>query len=915
MKKIRFGSFPMTNIDADERQCIDTYSMKNFADLITMSTSMGNIQAAEQQFITPDVIMKFFKNNSNVDNSNSLYSIGEETKGNNGKVQTIKRAFNALKDFNRTLNGNPFYRDRKTLSIYLESINKNGSHDYDFLLLANDLVPREILDEITYSDQLSLMFLVLKDQLFSHLPMSQMGVSGDSASIKGLVAQFIEFSKSNNIDPITAVARLIKIAGKSKQNSKNINQYGGLRNIMIGQVKGSLSDKLNKMFKDGEIKDAHYLLNTIKHQDISSFFNDMHSENKNSHTRPLQGNAEYQQSNELERKYLMSKSQEYNKVLSIIDSLIIFNKQDDVLVDLDNVKDMVIKTGSKSTDEAKAFNSAKVIDNLQHVLFEDFVGGIVKKTNTIFNQSFKESAKEAASESPEDIQIAQLRNDISNMREEQSYLGSTEMDLRKHDSLENHIGLSLKEINNINLIRLMNPENRSNNQSKKIETSVLTYDIDLIQSDFVMILQDLENLVQDEKVVQALYTSATDKNTNFIKMNEFGELRVTISQLVSSIEESMIDSYSNDISTDPEKIKLFRSNLDNALISEVIDKQLNMLFLKLIRNLKSLMNNNISNYADSRIKRNPLIHKTTGRASNFKTYIFSEELMDNLYTTLNYLDTQKYLAGLLSRTPVKINNPLNKYEYLIKRLGLSGNPIFIISEKSRSIVLASPDYLSLTGSSMLSRIRMDDMINACRIDYTRDIWNNAQMFKQLGINAKYDEVTSAKELIMQNDNIINDIVSNIKAIIGTHKKGDKKYNEAYNKLDPEKRKELDQLLKDKTSAVKNYNDSYNSYNKANEKISKLSSDGVNSQQQVGTSNEDVRQERLSSSDRDYKNGKPSSKEDKWKDKNNNKNNKNNRDNGNNNRNNNKPGYFNKQEQRWVSPQDYSQTKQQDDRRD
>jgi hypothetical protein len=307
-----------------DRHCIDNYSIKNFADLITLNTQMTHIQSDTQKYITPDVIMKYFNNPiaSTVSNPDA-----------NNKTSTMKRAFRSLQDFHKSISGNAFYADKVTFPIYLENENKNGSHDYDFILLSNDLVPNETLDEIKYDDKVTLTFLFLKDMLYPYVKLSDMGLA-QGYDVRGDMAKFIEFSKNNDTDPISAMVKLIKIAGMKKSNSS-------LPNGLISFVKAnkalneSISQKFFNLFggtrKTGQIKDIHFLLNEINHLEIAKFFDDTTNRNARSHLGVSDTHAT--QSSGLERQYLAQKTQEYNKILSMVDSLVNFNQTKDVMVD------------------------------------------------------------------------------------------------------------------------------------------------------------------------------------------------------------------------------------------------------------------------------------------------------------------------------------------------------------------------------------------------------------------------------------------------------------------------------------------------------------------------------------------------------------------------------------------------------
>jgi hypothetical protein len=172
MKKIKFGSFPLISIPKDDRDCVDKYSIKNYSDLITLNSAVKSSMSAADKYVTPYSIYKYFKNPSIVEQLST---------GDNGllksKAETMQRAFNCLKDLSIGIQNIPFYSDKVAFPIYLEhGSNASNDFDYDFLLLTNDLVDKQILDEIHYDDNITMMFLVLKDILYGRVGLPDIGV-------------------------------------------------------------------------------------------------------------------------------------------------------------------------------------------------------------------------------------------------------------------------------------------------------------------------------------------------------------------------------------------------------------------------------------------------------------------------------------------------------------------------------------------------------------------------------------------------------------------------------------------------------------------------------------------------------------------------------------------------------------------
>ena len=843
MKKIRFGSFPLVELAPKERKCVDNYSIKSFADLITMNTQMSRTSNDVQQYITPDVILKYFKNNTilpSKDNSN-----GELKR----KVFTLKRAFRSLQNFSKVIAGNAFYKDKVTYPIYIEHENKNGSNDYDFILLCNDLIQKEILDEIKYDDTLSLTFLFIKDMLYPRIPLSKIGTGskeGDSYSIRSDIAKFIEFSKNNNIDPITAMLQLIKIAGKTKK--KQGSNYTGLQSLVSQNkaINKSISNKFFKLFggdrKSGQIKDVNFLLNEIKHLDIADFFDDTTNINKFSH----------QTSSPVERQYMAQKTQNYNKILSMVDSLIHFNSATDVRENVDDtIKDNVIKLKdlrNKGGVVETNINYDKMISSLRNQYFEAFLVNLIQKLNAVQTKFLKDSklfkvgkpVKSLAQSNAQDIEhytleLETIDRKINNLlhdgnvspQDASKQMVNLETEKRHLENRLNDLKTNAIFINHENYkdeIKAANDEKLKSN---------LEYNIENVQTELTGILHDIESALYDPKIVQDIFDLVGNRNPfteddlyklfnddNIVLYNA-DQLKIAI---FDSIQSTVIEAYlskTNDAedpngssiqsSNDAEKkavdfMESKRGELEKY-IENAIKAQMYLMFKRLGRDYGDTAIIHAQEYADLRAERNPVIRKTITNDENFKTYILNEQILLKLYEILNYVDTQKYIAGLIAYPPAKINNELNIIKYTLKRLGLEDNPIFIVGKQS--VILSQPDFLSLTGSSIFSKISFSELEHMCKMDYNQLLWDNKQMFKQADANQNAHKIESADKAI-----------KNLEAIVELNKSN---YNSAKKYHDS-----LDKGHKDKKSAraemnkySKLYNNSLIAYKKNYDKLQKL----------------------------------------------------------------------------------------------
>lgn len=803
-----------------ERKCIDNYSIKSFADLITMNTQMKSTRNDIQQYITPDVILKYF--NAGRINDTDSHSAGANQDIVN-KTKTMKRAFKSLQNFSKAIQGNPFYKEKVTYPIYLEHENRNNSHDYDFILLANDLIPKEILDEIKYDDKLTLVFLFIKDMLYPTVPLSEVGVKDKAFSIRSDMARFIEYSKAHNTDPITVMLRLIKIAGENKQ--KTGDSYSGLVSL-VNQKKmnhQSISNKFFKLFggdrKTGQIKDVNFLLNEIRHIDITKFFDDTSVINKYAHTNTI-GASATGPTNTIERQYMAEKTQDYNKILSIVDSLINFNSAKDIMVDVDQaISDKVVKVSKNGEETSIDINYDKIVNSIRNDYFESFLINLIQKLNSIqYTALAKTAAKNIKSLSKKpnvgenvsadieyyNLEMASAYQELTNI--ERKGGNPSTQELNRVEQLNNDIRRYENLLNNLQL-KLMyqsGDERKSELQDKanKKFKSDLTYKIASVQNELTNVLREIEsNLYKTEdrhygNVLQKTFDEITKSTFDVTSMVQFfktnGMVHGSVEQLMLSIVDSIHDTISSEaVKTASEKEdetipdqteKLFQKyqpELEKS-ITAAIYQQLFVLYKRLGREYgnKDLIES--QKYADLRTEKNPIIRKTITNNNNFKTYILNEQVMLQLYEMLNYADTQKYIAGLIAYPPAKINNPLNIIKYIIKRLGMESNPVFVIGRGS--VILSTPDFLSLTGTSVFSKIPFRQMESVCKTDYNK-MWNSNQMFKQ-----------ATKEAYKDTKNEYRELFNKLQA-------GLKEYQKSYSNLSTEIRK-YENIIKKETDDTK-----------------------------------------------------------------------------------------------------------------
>jgi len=232
MKKISFGSFPLTEIQPKDRKCLDRYLIKTFSDNISISDAIRNLSMTKNlMYITPDALMKTWLENKNFFNEDDKNPMRDRT-SNSLYEQTLKRAFFILKEFYKKIKNAPFYKDFVYYPIYVEKIDRidvGGSlakdkmyteiqMNYSFVILSNDLTKNLKIDEIRYDENASLNFLFLFVEFFSgsKFGMSIHDFNKDHYEFLVKLYQFIEQSGK---EPFKLVLDLYKLLGLVKEAS------------------------------------------------------------------------------------------------------------------------------------------------------------------------------------------------------------------------------------------------------------------------------------------------------------------------------------------------------------------------------------------------------------------------------------------------------------------------------------------------------------------------------------------------------------------------------------------------------------------------------------------------------------------------------------------------------------------------
>ncbi len=337
MKKVSFGSFPLTEIKKEDRKCLDRYLIKSFADNISISDAIRNLALTKNlMYITPDSMIRDFA---------GLKGDGRESKNdrssNHDYEAALKRAFYILKEFYSTVSKSPFYKEFVYYPIYVEKIerfDKTGTStegaktqktnimmNYSFIVLSNDLTKSLKIDEIRYDENASLNFLFLFVEFFSGDGMDQSIHNFGQQDYEFLVRMY-QFVEKSNKEPIEMVLDLYKIIGLLDQVQSNNNQEETRRNLNkflgtddVGSLRkytGLLRHRFQEMIKRGNTGDK-----TIRDTFIKIMSDIFDSEGLSGLYNGVDNNA-----SRGERYQHVYNTSKYREILNLANELVEYNK-------------------------------------------------------------------------------------------------------------------------------------------------------------------------------------------------------------------------------------------------------------------------------------------------------------------------------------------------------------------------------------------------------------------------------------------------------------------------------------------------------------------------------------------------------------------------------------------------------------
>lgn len=853
-------------MDEKQRFCLDSYLIKSFADKIAISSTLGTINRTERIFITPTLIRKYFKNE--LYESESLLSnpaaevLLEEAKGTGpkpqpnpqgpkpgttGNTQTkqtkddkpkkdfsldpqnarIKRAFQALKNLNANIINDPFYRNNINFPIYIENIDNRGvPTSYDFLLLTNDLLNKSSIQEINYSDNITLIILFLKVILAPHLRIGQLGEKGDedSQKFRAEVVKLIEFAQQKGTNPISLMFMiLVSVSQAKKANNGSVGLINNTKQL-IAKAFGTNLGKTLQFFDDKfpHTKDINFLLNDIHFDDIHRFFDDSSSriDMDAKHTGYVANGVVETgiYADPVFRQYMMQKTEQYNSVLSLMNSLFEFNANDNLYVDIDGTDSLLIKFGTGENDPSIQVSQDEIIQ----IMDDDAMPCFMNKLRNDINLELKKAYLQFSSvlgtkvntyaRNPQDRKSYQMTNDqikseidslnlklgqttdpkiasqinaalgnywkqmqtniafdsLRSATEKQKTDGIYKIDLQFN--LRN-IQTELTDLYSNALLLFLNDSNLSEMMIDTTGAS-LTKILTNLNNNFEMIVQKITSGIK-EQIINTLMSNVQDIE-KYMKQNEVYYVTGKLDELVdhfNALQKRIEDTYEA-----KGLIESLRKYFTDCMYSRVIQyfgtkQRLDINKLKQIQNEK-----------------NPILKKlsTPSEAKKFKSFILTEQLLVDLYNIVYFYDTQRYIGGIINTPPsTKIANQQNQIRYMLKRIGLENNIVYIIGHSG--VTLQMPDFLSLTGIPLFEKITSGDLKQRCLIDWERQMWNDPKFneyVKQASGNTKEikDKLAKAekrlsdtlakleKENNVEKQNNLNTVINNIKEEIDKHKR-------------------------------------------------------------------------------------------------------------------------------------------------
>ena len=785
MKKISLGSFPLIDVIGKDRRIFESYLIKVISDLITANQLSNQIHADRVQYVTPLSIMKFIKEDQKeLTSTQSLPGDNTQESDRDRKATTIKHAFKNTKALYQSIATDPFYRNNLFYPIYIEEQIKTNygynDYNYDFLVLANDLIRQQIVDEITFDDKATLVFLVLKCLLTPNLEVPQIGTStNDGENFRKYFALFLETCKNENINPFDMFIKLVKAAGKQKRN----NVPGALARIsnrIMGNDSGTDIGKkyhsnsfVNLFNTQGEIKSAAFLT-TVPLSTINEFLSD---DNKGL-------DKDY---NPILRQYSQAKTHEYGKILSVVDALAAFNKSNNIITDLNSNS---IQTTLKAKDgNTLILNKDLIITEFETIYFRRFLEDIISIENMAINKVRSELLKVTKEDLTADNIITQesltvdaaktsdklnkvqldLEATIDKLKSFASSLGFDNFQEALQDpriqnqeflaNKDSYIALSnsLAELTSQQTAQVQSiavaPKAETIDKSNKSKLLSLQVNLEIFQAQLTALYSEIYQYIYSSKFDEDIITIKSKERINSDDLSsvlfteggsaDLNSAKMTISEIANlfgdeldvNIKKEIMASFINPKSAKVDTKRIIKENLDNKILTNSIIKNI---FIPIFTKYTNKAISDSNQLKDIRSENNPVLRKILGSRDLFKAYLLNSETLIAAYELLHYIDTLKYEEGIINHPVSKVSHPINKMDFMIKRLGLNDNPVFIFDKNN--ILLSMPGKLSLTGQNFISQVKIQEFVQFGQINWSRDLWNQNLMFGGIENTKNYKDL-------------------------------------------------------------------------------------------------------------------------------------------------------------------------------
>lgn len=851
MKKIAVGAFPLVSIDKIERKMVENYLINTLSDLINVNQLSADINSDRARFITPMSILNFIKENkTNFEHDREVQYNNMETER-ESKAKAIKRAFKNTKNLYSAISNDPFYRDNVFYPIYIEETIKSGNYTdykYDFLILSNDLVKTQILDEIQYDDRITLLFLILKCILLPDKKLTDLGknIGGSQVDIRKYFAVYLETCKNNNINPIDMFVKVINLAGIQKRTKGGKNNTNNLFGLLTSKgVKPETakmihsSNFLNLFDNAGEIKDAYFLTN-LSQVDIAKFIEDDTKMDPNY--------------NIIGRQYAQAKTHEYGRILSIIDSLKVFNNASNMVQDMNSneiMQKIKLAKSANNQEEEISINIDQILNDIETVYFRQFLQNI---QSVDFGTVKKIYSQLGLSLAPKDIKSQEndfnqkldiLRKEIDAYQKEvntindlidrnttaDGYIEDTQLNIRLNQQLQavqNKYKTNSEELlktqNELYLFNIRNASNPDGNMSKEdyLKREFSAYQISL--EEFSAYLTGLYAQLYTYFNSKEFLTDLESTGSQMMKIEDFRKLNIynkvfkmdlfEISSLFEQHYYRKFDLNENNIDPlDKGSIKnLFKSNknigneirtllrtnpntLNSNRMEEIFFENLIRPIFKKYSNAAMVIANHIK---DLRVEKNPLLQKLFKNANMFKSFILTDDILIQAYDILHYLDNLKYEVGLINTPVSKVFNVQNKIQFMINRLGMNEFPVFIMNKSK--ISLSMPNHLSMTGNNFISTVSASAFKEIATINHVK-VWSNINMFGGLENSKAYKDIEKHINNIKKD---IIDVEKDLKVEKDKKKKADLQKKLDKLKVDQEKKRIEQQNLREQASNPYNF---------------------------------------------------------------------------------------------------------------